>query len=108
MCWAYNSSNQSTIRTTRFQLLYGFPADTPGLQNKVLLEDKPTFEAHSSRLAIIAEERCKATVHSEQQKAQQKRAFNKRPEVQRFSLNQQVLVRVHDFLKQKWHTGYKI
>ena len=36
MAFAYNTCYQSTIRTTPFQLMHGFPADTPGLQAKGL------------------------------------------------------------------------
>ena len=48
------------------------------------------------------------------QKAQQIRAFDKRAEIHKFSLNQQVLVRIHDFLNKnrklatKFESPYKI
>ena len=64
MNFAYNTSYHSTIGTTPFQLLYGYPADTLGFQNKVL-QTLPTFETHASRLAIMAEERRKAILRSE-------------------------------------------
>ena len=38
--------------------------------------------------------------HSEVQKDQQKRAFDKHAQIHKFSLNQNVLVRVHDFLNK--------
>ena len=52
--------------------------------------------------------------HSEVQKSQQKRAFDKHAEIHNFSLHQQVLMRVHDFLNKnrklatKFEGPYKI
>ena len=78
--FAYNTSFQSTIGTTSFQLLYGLEEDTPGPQAKMLQEIHPTLETNSTRLQILASKRQKAIVHSEHQNAQQKRAFNKHAE----------------------------
>ena len=99
MNFAYNTSYHSTIGTTPFQLFYAYPADTPGFQNKVLQEN-PTFETHASRLAILAKERRKATLHSETQKDQQKKVFDEQAQVHGFLNNQLVLVCVSDFLNK--------
>ena len=48
----------------------------------------------------MAEDRRKAIVHSEIQKAQQKRAFDKHAQVHGFQGHQMVLVHVNDFLNK--------
>ena len=94
-----NTSYLSTIGTTPFQLLYGYPADTWGCQNKIL-QPVPAYETHDSRAQWLAKSRVEARNHCENQKLIQKRAYDKHAKVHNFKLDQEVLVRVHDFLNK--------
>ena len=98
MEFAYNTSYQSTIGTTQFQLMHGFPADSTGFQPKAQRDSIHLFADKAARLTELARQQPAAVRHSELQKAQQKHAFDKHAQIHNFSLNQQVLVRVHDFL----------
>ena len=69
--FAYNSSYHSTIGTAPFQLLYGYPADTPGCQNKIL-QTFPNFETHASRAQWLVKARLDAKVHSANSKTHTK------------------------------------
>ena len=100
MEFAYNTSYQSTIGTTPFQLMHGFPADSTGFQPKAQPSSKHLFIDNKARLTNLAHQRPAAVRHSEVQKDQQKRAFDKHAQIHKFSLNQNVLVRVHDFLNK--------
>ena len=64
------------------------------------MSSKHLFADKSARLTELARQRPAAVQHSEVQKNQQKRAFDKHAQIHKFSLNQQVLVRVHDFLNK--------
>ena len=100
MCFAYNFSYHSTIGTTLFQLMHGFPDGTPGFQPKAHVDAKHLFVNKKRRLTDLPKGRSNAFQHSEVQKQQQKRAFSKHAEIHKFSLNQQVLARIHDFLNK--------
>ena len=79
--------------------------DTPAEQNVI-------FKKTNTKAFIILQHYNSKLVI--EQKAQQKRAFDKRAEIQKFSLNQQVLVRIQDFLNKnrklatKFESPYKI
>ena len=94
--------------------MHGFPADSTGLQPKAQNDSRHLFADKTARLTNMAKSRQAAVQHSEVQKAQPKRAFDKHAEIHKFSLNQQVLVRVHDFLNKsrvlatKFEGPYKI
>ena len=68
MNFTYNSSYQSTIGTMPFQLMYGFPADTTGLQAKA----HPDHASNDACLQLLNQDRKSASNHSDVQKAQQK------------------------------------
>ena len=89
--------------------MHGFPADSRGFQPKAQLDSRHLFSDKTTRLTELAKQRPAAVQHSELQKAQQKLAFDKHAQIHNFSLNQQVLARVHDFLNknQKLATKFK-
>ena len=98
MNYAYNTSFHSAIGTAPFQLLYRYPAGTPCCQNKTL-QPVPTFETHTTRAQWLAKSRLEAKNHRENQKLIQN--LDKHAKVHDFQLDQQVLVRVHDFPNKK-------
>ena len=114
MAFAYNTCYQSTIGTTPFQLMHVFPANSTGFQPKAQMDSRHLSAEKTARLTNLAKQRPAAVHHSEVQKAQQKHAFDKHAEIHNFSLHQQVLVRVHDFLNKnrklatKFEGPYKI
>ena len=97
MEFVYNTCYQSTIFTTRFKLMHGFPTDSTGFQPKAQLDSRHLIANKTARLANLAKERPAAVRHSKVQKAQQKCAFDKHAKIHNFSLHQQVLVRITIF-----------
>ena len=94
--------------------MHGFPGDSTGFQPKAHLDSKHLFADITAPLTNLAKECPAAVWHSQVQKAQQKRAFDKHAKIHNFLLHQQVLVRVHDFLNKnrqlatKFEGPYKI
>ena len=92
MAFACNTCSQSTIGTTQFQLMHSFLAVSTGFQPKAQIDSRHLFTDKTARLSNLAKQRPAKVQHSEVQKAQQKRVFDKHAKIHNFSLHQQVLM----------------